>query len=309
MKLTNQQKAYLYAILAIIAWSSISTAFKLSLKFLSPLGLLFFASLTATLFLGLANLPNIRTNTGKTSNLFTSFRANVCKSLLAGLLNPLFYYLLLFQAYSRLRAQEAQALNYTWAIVLALFSIWLLKERFRLADFAALLISFTGVLIISTKGRLSSLQFDDPWASFLALATSVIWALYWIINLKDSRPALQKLFYNFLVGFSFIACYLAVSQAKLFIPGTKQVFGILGGIYVGIFEMGLTFLLWFKALEFTENTAKISNLIFVTPFISLIFIAQILGERIDPATFAGLGLIVLSNLVQKGAFRFLKWNK
>lgn len=224
------------------------------------------------------------------------------------MLNPFVYYLVLFEAYSRLRAQEAQALNYTWAIVLALFSIWLLKERFRLMDLAALLLSFFGVLIISTKGRLDSLQFDDPIASFLAVFTSVVWALYWIISLKDSRPALQKLFYNFLVGFALIACFVTFGKISLFVPQADIFRGVLGGIYVGIFEMGLTFLLWYKALEYSDNTAKISNLVFITPFLSLIFIAKVLGESIHPATFAGLGLIVFSNIVQKGGLGFLKRN-
>ncbi|MCB5259059.1 MAG: EamA/RhaT family transporter, partial [Candidatus Cloacimonetes bacterium] len=47
------------------------------------------------------------------------------------------------------------------------------------------------------------------------------------------------------------------------------------------------------------NTAKISNLIFLSPFISMFFIQSILKESIHPATIIGLLLIVVSNLVQK----------
>ena len=32
--------------------------------------------------------------------------------------------------------------------------------------------------------------------------------------------------------------------------------------YVGLFEMGITFVLWLSALKSTNNTARISNLIF-----------------------------------------------
>jgi len=216
------------------------------------------------------------------------------------------YYLLLFEAYSRLRAQEAQALNYTWAMVLAMFSIIILKEKFRLRDLSALLISFLGVLIISTKGDLSSLQFDDGFASLIALSTSIIWAVYWVISLKDKRLAVQKLFFNFLIGFIGIVLYTIVSGKAVFTPEARLWYALAGGAYVGIFEMGLTFLLWFKALENTDNTAKISNLIFITPFISLLFIAGILKEGIHIATFAGLSLIVISNLYQKGLLRLSK---
>jgi drug/metabolite transporter (DMT)-like permease len=295
VRLSKQQIAYLYAGASILAWSSISTAFKLSLQQLCPVGLLFIASISAVLFLGIAYVFGNR-------NMQISFAGswrNIKKSLLPGLLNPFIYYLILFEAYNRLRAQEAQALNYTWAIVLALFSIWLLKEKFRWADLLALLISFLGVVIISTRGQLRTLNFEDLPGSLMTVSTSVIWAFYWIINIKDNRPALLKLFFNFLVGLLFISVYVTLLKIRIFTPGASFYLGLAGGLYVGIFEMGLTFLLWFKAMENTDNTAKISNLIFVTPFVSLLFIARILGESIHPATFAGLCLIVLSNVVQK----------
>lgn len=299
----KQHTTYLYATLSILCWSSISTAFKLSLQHLSPVGLLLIASFTSTVFLGIVWVLNTREALS-----VTAFIRNLLHSVIPGLLNPFVYYLILFEAYSRLRAQEAQALNYTWAIVLAMLSILLLKEKFRIIDFCALLVSFLGVLIISTRGSLGSIRFDDGWASFLALFSSIIWAAYWIISLKDNRSALQKLFFNFLIGFVAIAIYAALGKVLLFSPNAKLVPALLGGAYVGIFEMGLTFLLWFKALELTDNTAKISNLIFLTPFVSLLFIAQILHERIHPATLAGLMLIVLSNLIQKGMFGFSKRN-
>jgi drug/metabolite transporter (DMT)-like permease len=216
---------------------------------------------------------------------------------------------MLFEAYSRLRAQEAQALNYTWAIVLALFSIWLLKEKFRIIDFVSLLISFFGVWVISTKGQITSLQFDDALGSFLAVSTSIIWAFYWILNIKDKRPALTKLNYNFFLGFLFIALFALFTHKSLFTPQAIYGYGILGGIYVGIFEMGLTFLLWNKALELTDNTAVISNLIFFTPFLSLLFISSVLKESIHYATFIGLLLIFFSNLLQKGLPAILKRNE
>lgn len=242
----------------------------------------------------------------KKSIFSSSVKTNLLKSLVPGLLNPFLYYLMLFEAYSRLRAQEAQALNYTWAIVLAMFSIWLLKERFRIADMIALLVSFTGVLIISTKGKLHSMHFDDSMASAIALLTSLVWAFYWVINVKDQRQAEIKLFYNFLIGFIGVCAFMLLTGKPVFTNNAKLLPALFGGLYVGIFEMGLTFLFWFKALHYTNNTARISNLIFLTPFISLLFINGILHEAIHPATLWGLGLIVLSNLIQKSSL--LKWN-
>ena len=75
--------------------------------------------------------------------------------------------------------------------------------------------------------------------------------------------------------------------------------GLAGVVYVGFFEMGLTFIVWSKALELSSTTAKVSNLIYLSPFISLIFIRTIVGEEILPSTVIGLVLIVGGILLQR----------
>jgi drug/metabolite transporter (DMT)-like permease len=212
---------------------------------------------------------------------------------------------MLFEAYHRLRAQEAQVLNYTWAIVLSFLSALFLKQKLRIKDIIALFISFFGVLLVSTQGRFWEFQFDDPVGSLLAVSTSLVWAFYWILNMKDSLPAIKKLLGNFLIGtlatFFYALILGKLNYNGLFSSEANITFGILGGIYVGIFEMGLTFLLWQKALEYSTSTASTANLIFLTPFLSLIFIFFILKEHISPATLIGLVLIVLSNWWQKSS--------
>lgn len=291
MTKSNDRRSLIFASLAILAWSTVSSAFKLALKDLSPLGLLLISSVVATLFLFIYNLSAKK-------KLFASFKTDTRDSLFAGLLNPFLYYLVLFSAYDRLPAQEAQALNYTWAIVLFIFSVIFFKERFRLKDLLALLISFFGILVISSRGRLNSFRFDDITGISLALGSSFIWAGYWILNMRDKRDAGIKLFYNFMIGTTLIIAYALISGKALIGTGFLS-FGTLAAIWVGIFEMGLTFLFWQKALEFTSNTARISNLVFITPFLSLVFIRLILKEAILPSTLIGLFLIVFSNLIQR----------
>jgi drug/metabolite transporter (DMT)-like permease len=70
-------------------------------------------------------------------------------------------------------------------------------------------------------------------------------------------------------------------------------------VYIGLFEMGIPFVLWLKALQLSETTGKISNLIYLTPFLSLIFIHTILKERLFYTSVIGLGLIIAGILVQR----------
>jgi drug/metabolite transporter (DMT)-like permease len=75
--------------------------------------------------------------------------------------------------------------------------------------------------------------------------------------------------------------------------------GIGGSLYLGIFEMGLTFVLWLYALKYASTTAKVSNLIYLSPFISLIIIHFAVGERILMSTVVGLGFITAGIILQQ----------
>ena len=288
--MTRERQATLYGLSAVLLWSTVATAFKLSLRYLSPVELLLFSGGFSTLLLGL-----ILYWQGKLHLAFRGSRSDYLRSLLLGLLSPCLYYLILFKAYDLLPAQQAQPLNYTWAITLSLLAVPLLKQRIGWQQWLALLISYCGVLVISTEGDPFSLSFTDPLGVALALLSTIIWALYWIFNTRDSRDPVVGLFVNFLCGFPFVlAAYLLTAD-----PRIPELTGLLGAAYVGTFEMGACFVLWLLALKKTDNTARISNLIFISPFLSLVFISLLVGERILPSTFVGLLLIVAGLLCQR----------
>ena len=75
--------------------------------------------------------------------------------------------------------------------------------------------------------------------------------------------------------------------------------GLLGAVYVGLFEMGITFLLWLKALKFSKTTAHVTNLIYLVPFLSLVLIRLTVGEAILPSTIVGLIFIVGGIIYQR----------
>jgi len=73
---------------------------------------------------------------------------------------------------------------------------------------------------------------------------------------------------------------------------------LFSGAYVGLFEMSLTFLLWLSALKLSRSVSLVNNLIYVTPFLSLLVIRLVLKEPIHIATIAGLFIIVSGILLQ-----------
>jgi drug/metabolite transporter (DMT)-like permease len=219
--------------------------------------------------------------------------------LFFGLLNPFIYYLILFKAYELLPAQQAQPLNYTWAITLSLLSVPFLGHRLRLLEICAVFVSYFGVLVISTKGNLLALEFDNPLGVMLALGSTVIWAVYWLVNTRDKRDPVLGLFMNFLCALPCITIYLLVFEG--FRPVALP--GLIGAAYIGCFEMGIAFITWLLALKLTSSTARIANLIFVSPFLSLILIHFLVGEEILVSSIVGLIFIVGGLLLQALAVR------
>ncbi|MCD4690478.1 EamA family transporter, partial [bacterium] len=73
--------------------------------------------------------------------------------------------------------------------------------------------------------------------------------------------------------------------------------------YVGVVEMGFTAILWLKALRLSDKASRIGNLIFLSPFLSLLFIRALIGEEILPATIFGLIFVVAGLLVQQAGAR------
>ena len=281
----KQNKAYIYALLAILMWSTVASAFKIALSVYSPALVLLFASATASLVLFVFYKID---NNNKPINI-----SKLKISLISGLFNPFIYYLILFEAYSLLPAQVAQPLNYTWPIVLTILSSFIFKEKLRLGIWIGLIVSFIGVIIISNQDSYANSL--SLLGVILAIGSSLIWSIYWIINMKDQRPDIQKLFFNFLIGSIFILVYILVRN----IPIVFSSKGIFASIYIGIFEMGISFIFWLKALRLTSQTAKINDLVFISPFLSFFFISIILGEKIEWSSIIGLIIIVLGISLQK----------
>ncbi len=286
----QQNKAYLYAVSSVLLWSTAASAFKITLRYLDFLQLLLYSSFSSALVLFLIILLQKKIHLLKG----LSFK-EYAQSATLGFLNPFLYYIVLFKAYSLLPAQEAQPLNYTWPLMIVLLSIPLLKQKIRPLSILAVFISFIGVAVIGLRGDITGLELSNPLGVFLAVGSSVIWALFWIYNVRDERDEVVKLFLNFLFGFILIipVCHI-FSEVEL--PSWP---GIFGSMYVGLFEMGITFVLWLNALKFSRTTAKVSNLIYLSPFLSLVFIRFIVGETIRISTIIGLVFIVSGIIVQR----------
>jgi drug/metabolite transporter (DMT)-like permease len=288
--MTRQNKAYIYAGTAVLMWSTVGSAFKLTLAVISPIQMLLYACFISILVLLVILLVYKKLPVLLSSNL-----KEILYSALNALLNPFLFYIVLFYSYDLLLTQEAMVLNFTWPVTLTLLSILILKQKISWKSLLAIFISLTGIAVIATKGDLVTFKFSNLNGVILALGSTIIWSIFWIINIRDRRDEVVKLFLNFLFGFIYILITALILKI-LVIPPWQAVAGT---IYIGLFEMGIAYVFWLKGLQLSSTTAKVSNLIFLAPFISLIIINLTVGEQILWSTFAGLAFITAGIVMQR----------
>lgn len=294
--MTDQGRAYMYGAATVGIWSTVATAFKLALRHLEPLQLLLVA--TAVSLLVLLAVLAVQ---GRLRELRCVSASGLARCALLGALNPFLYYVVLFEAYDLLPAQVAQPVNYTWAITLTLLSVPLLGHRVTRGELCAVLVSYLGVVCIATRGDVSSLGAGNLHGVALALGSTVIWALYWIASTRSTIEPVLGLTLGFAFGLPWV---LGATLLFSSLPFSEEAMrGLPAAAYVGAFEMGVSFVFWLKAMKLTSSAARIGNLIFFSPFLSLVLISVVLGERILPTTLLGLVFIICGNLLQQRAAR------
>ncbi len=281
--MNDNSKAIVLGGVAVLSWATVATAFKIALMHLSVFNMLLVATVSAMLVYAC-----MMTIERKWTALKSMPKDVVVKTALLGIVNPVAYYLVLFRAYDLLPAQMAQPLNYAWPIFLLVLLAVFNHEKIPGRKYIGMLISVSGVVCISlggggVEGKVSVLGI------FLALFSAVFWAAYWMLNnrLNGKVDATVALFLEFFAGsvvLGIIGCFIGIE--------VDSMEGLLSGIYIGLFEMGIPFLTFGMALRITKNPALINQMCYLSPFLSLFLIAMVLGEKIAPATYVGLALIV-----------------
>ncbi|TVM17639.1 EamA/RhaT family transporter [Oceanidesulfovibrio indonesiensis] len=284
----DQTRALVYGLATVMLWSTMATAFKLTLREISPAALVMWASVFSTISLG-----GLLAARGRLVSAMLDLRKRWRTALLFGLVNPVVYYLVLFKAYDLLPAQVVRPVNGTWAITMALLAAVFLGHRLTRTDILATAIAYAGVVVITTRGQGASAGSADSISLFgvaLALVSTLLWAAYWIASTRDTRDAVTGLFQNFLTSLPVLAAAIWILEGSgAFAPSGPA---LLGAAYIGSLEMGLTFALWLAALKHATHAGSLSTLIFLSQPIALVFIHFILGESIHPNTYWGFALIL-----------------
>ena len=280
---SSHRSAVFLALASILFWSWAATAFKKALLHHSPWFVVFAGSVISTLVLLVMLLIRGKRVTA----------ADAGRGAYFGFLNPFLYYLVLLYAYQGLPAQIAMVVNYLWPVILVLLAVPILGQKLTAGSLAGVLVSFSGVVLMALFGR--DFLPIALYPLLLAFLSTIVWAVYWLLNTRSTGEANAVLAMSFFFGSFYLALYGAVT-GESFVPVTESLLWV---VYVGVFEMGVTYMMWNAALKKASSAAAVGSLIFITPFLALVPIALVVGESIAPTTIAGLMLVVAGILLEK----------
>lgn len=282
------KKEYLLAGMAILFWGSSASVGTLMVSSLSTISVVFFGSLTAAVFLFLFCLF-----TGRLKFLRALSLKELVHLGLLGLLGMLAVNLFYYNGLSQLKAQQAFIINYLWPILIVLFSCLLLGERMTAQKGLALALSFFGVVIVATEGNLTGLGRVSLPGVLSCVADAVCYALFSVFNVKVTCDKFVAMTVYY--GATTLAAFpLLLAEGPIPVLSLSQWGGLL---WIGVLINGLGYTTWAIAMDIGD-TAKLSNLAYLTPFVSLVYIFLLLHEPIGWASFVGLFFIVSGVLVQ-----------
>ena len=281
------KKTYLYAAIAILVWSSMATVSKLLLGTLNNYQVLCIGAGFAAVAMLITNLV-----TGKLKQLKTYRVRDLVTMALIGIPGTFLYYIFLYTGTSILYASQALIINYLWPIMSVVFACILLKEKMTLRKAAAFAVSFLGIVVVA-GGEVGELSLMKLLGMGSCVCAAVCYGAFTALTQKwnyDTRISMM---------IAFAASFLLSLVVNL-ISGVPLELGwlqLLGLGWSGTCTMAVGSVCWALALS-SGKTAKVSNLAYITPFLSLVWTSLFLKEPFNPWSVAGLVIIVLGIFIQ-----------
>ena len=282
------KKPYLYACVAIAFWSTTATVSKLLLHSFTTMQILAVCSAVAAVFLLTVNLL-----TGKLAVLKTYRFRDYLITAGVGLLGTFFYNMFLVLGIDRLLASQAMIINYLWPMMAVVAGCVLLREKMTLRKTLAVAMSFLGVVIVTSNGQLSGFTGGNLLGALFCVLAAVSYGLFVVLNKRLRYESSVSMMLYYIVSTVVALACLLVSGNLPDLRGMQS----LGLLWIGLGDYAVAYVSWALAMK-AGQTAKIANLAYITPFVSLVVAHFFLGDPITLWSIGGLGVIVAGIFLQ-----------
>ncbi len=291
-QMTKEKISYLYVVLAVLLWAPTAAVGKLMLKDLNNLQVLFYISLIASISLFLIVLFQKKFSLIK-KYMLKDYWHFACMGFIGVFLAYVFFFAGLMFA----PAQETIIVNYTWPIWVVIFAMVLLKEKINFKKILAILLGFIGVYVVVSKGDIFTISLANIKGNLFAFAGAIFYGLFSVLGKKYNYERFTSMMFYY--AFTFV--FITISNLIFSEIPKISLYEFAGLSWLGIFASGLGVVFWFLALKHGD-TAKMSNIVFLTPFLSLVFIYFFLGEKILFSSVLGLILIITGIIIHSYTF-------
>ena len=191
--------------------------------------------------------------------------------------------------------QYTTAANTGWIIgtapiFMAMVGFVAFKESLSPIRIFGILLAFFGLLLLISKGDLSSIDFLSNKGDFLILASAFTWSIYSAVNKKISlsySPLLTILFLFLMMAV--IISPFTINEHSIQSVSNLSAKGWFLILFLGIFCSGVGYVLWAQALK-EMDSVTVGAFLYFEPFVTVFAAWIFLSEEI---TF----VMVLSGLI------------
>jgi len=268
---SNNFPPIVFVLLAVLLWSTGGVFIKLTTldAFAVNAGRSLFAAITVAVF---------TYKKGLKLNNFTLLTA----FLYAGTLTCFVY------ANKNTTAANAIFLQYTAPIYILILAPFILKEKFRVADLITVVICLAGMSLFFLEPQTgeNKLAANVFWGNVAALVSGLFFGLYFILlrhprSLENKNPALSVFYGNILIVLLMIPLISNNPPAQI---NSNDILAIL---FLGIFQIGIAYVLFTNGIAGGVRSLDASIVGFVEPLLNPIWVFLVIGER--PSIWAIIG--------------------
>lgn len=263
--------AYWKPLTAVVVWGVSFIATKIALEELAPLTIIFLRLVLAVILLFVLAISS-----NKKFNLNLKILGNIFVLALIAV----------FHLWIQVTGmQYTTAANTGWIIgtapiFMAIVGFAAFKESLTPTRIFGILLAFSGLLMLISKGDLSSIDFLSNKGDFLILASAFTWSIYSAVNKKISlnySPLLTILFLFLLMAVIISPFTINAGSIRSVVHLSMKGWGVI--LFLGIFCSGIAYVLWAQSLK-EMDSIRVGAFLYLEPFVTVVAAWLLLKEQI-----------------------------
>lgn len=275
---------YIRLVFVTLFWAGAFIAGRYTVGEVPPFTVAFFRFVAASLVL----MPLVWLVEGSRTRIT---RQDLPRLLLLGLTGIFIYNSLFFTGLKHTTAANAAIIVAINPVVTAIISALFLKEVITRRQLAGILLSFTGVAVVVTRGSWAVVQgLEFNFGDMVLVGAPVAWALYSVLGkgaMKKFSP-LAATAYACLFG-TLMLLPLALWEGHPWPQISLPAWGAFA--YMGVFTTSIAFIWWYRGIAMigASRSAIFINLV---PLWTMLLAFLILGEQVTSLQLLGAALII-----------------